>query len=163
LRETYCRTIGVEFMHIRNTQVRTWLQQRMESTRNHPQLDLKRKRRILLKLNAAELFETFLHSHYIGQKRFSLAGSEMRLTLLDTAMERWARFGVREIVMGMPHRGRLNVLANILNKPYSLIFGEFEGIAPDSVGGDGDVKYHLGFSSDLEVADGHKIHLSLTP
>ncbi|HEY2156509.1 MAG TPA: 2-oxoglutarate dehydrogenase E1 component [Isosphaeraceae bacterium] len=163
LRETYCRTIGVEFMHIRNTQVRTWLQQRMESTRNHPQLDLKRKRRILLKLNAAELFETFLHSHYIGQKRFSLEGGEMLIPLLDTVIERSARFGVREIVLGMPHRGRLNVLANTLNKPYSLIFGEFEGIAPDSVGGDGDVKYHLGFSSDLDVADGHKIHLSLTP
>ena len=135
----------------------------MESTRNHPQLDIKRKRRILLKLNAAELFETFLHSHYIGQKRFSLEGGEMLIPLLDTIIERSARFGVREIVMGMPHRGRLNVLANTLNKPYSLIFGEFEGIAPDTVGGDGDVKYHLGFSADLEAADGHKIHLSLTP
>ena len=163
LRETYCRTIGVEFMHIRNTQVRTWLQERMESSRNHPQLDIKRKRRILLKLNAAELFETFLHSHYIGQKRFSLEGGEMLIPLLDTIVERSARFGVREIVMGMPHRGRLNVLANTLNKPYSLIFGEFEGIAPDSVGGDGDVKYHLGFSADHEAADGHKVHLSLTP
>ena len=151
-------------MHIRNTQVRTWLQERMESTRNHPQLDLKRKRRILLKLNAAELFETFLHTHYVGQKRFSLEGGEMLIPLLDAIIERSARFGVREIVLGMPHRGRLNVLANTLNKPYGLIFGEFEGNrARDSVGGDGDVKYHLGFSADLDTADGHKIHLSLTP
>ncbi len=163
LRETYCRTIGVEFMHIRNSQVRAWLQDRMEAARNRPQLDIRRKRRILLKLNAAELFETFLHSHYIGQKRFSLEGGEMLIPLLDTVIERSSRFGMREIVLGMPHRGRLSVLANILNKPYSLIFSEFEGNLPETVGGDGDVKYHLGFSADHVTADDHKIHLSLTP
>ena len=150
LRETYCRTIGVEFMHIRNTPVRNWLRERMESTRNRPQLDIKRKRRILLKLNAAELFETFLSTHYMGQKRFSLEGGEMLIPLLDTIIERSSKYGVREIVIGMPHRGRLSVLANILNKPYSLIFSEFEGNLPESVAGDGDVKYHLGFSADLE-------------
>src|SRR4051812_23605111 len=163
LRETYCRKIGVEYMHIRNTEVRKWLQERMEPNRNRPNFDLRKKRRIILKLNAAELFETFLHSRYIGQKRFSLEGGEMLIPLLDAIIERSARFGVREIVLGMPHRGRLNVLANILNKPYSLIFSEFEGNPPKTVGGDGDVKYHLGFSADHVTADGHAIHLSLTP
>jgi 2-oxoglutarate dehydrogenase E1 component len=163
LKETYCRTIGVEYMHIRDDRVRKWLQERMEATRNHPKFDLKQKRRILWKLNAAELFETFLHSHYVGQKRFSLEGGEMLIPLLDAIVERAGRWGVREIVLGMPHRGRLNVLANILDKPYGLIFGEFEGNAPKSVAGDGDVKYHLGFSADHVTADGQQIHLSLTP
>src|SRR5512135_93064 len=163
LRETYCRKIGVEYMHIRNTQVRKWLQERMEPNRNRPRFDLRQKRRIILKLNAAELFETFLHTHYVGQKRFSLEGGEMLIPLLDAIIERSARFGVREIVLGMPHRGRLNVLANILNKPYGQIFSEFEGNLPETVAGDGDVKYHLGFSADHVTADKHSIHLSLTP
>ncbi|WP_422930775.1 2-oxoglutarate dehydrogenase E1 component [Singulisphaera sp. PoT] len=163
LRETYCRKIGVEFMHIRNIEIRKWLQERMEPLRNRPNFDIRKKRRIILKLNAAELFETFLHSHYVGQKRFSLEGGEMLIPLLDAIIERSAEFGVREIVMGMPHRGRLNVLANILNKPYGMIFGEFEGNMPETVGGDGDVKYHLGFSADYEASEKHSIHLSLTP
>jgi 2-oxoglutarate dehydrogenase E1 component len=163
LRDTYCRTIGVEFMHIRNPRVRKWLEERMEPTRNRPQFDLPKKRRILWKLNAAELFETFLHNRYVGQKRFSLEGGEMLIPLLDALIERAGRWGVREIVLGMPHRGRLNVLANILNKPYSLIFSEFEGNPPKTVAGDGDVKYHLGFSADHITADGASIHLSLTP
>ncbi len=163
LRETYCRTIGVEFMHIRNTTMRTWLQERMEGSLNRPQLDIKRKRRTILKLNAAESFETFLHSHYIGQKRFSLEGGESLIPLLDSVIERAAKFGVKEIVIGMPHRGRLSVLANILNKPYSLIFSEFEGNLPETVAGDGDVKYHLGFSADHVSVDGKSVHLSLTP
>lgn len=163
LRETYCRKIGVEYMHIRNTEIRKWLQARMEPNRNRPNFDIRKKRRIILKLNAAELFETFLHSHYVGQKRFSLEGGEMLIPLLDAIIERSAQFGVREIVMGMPHRGRLNVLANILNKPYGMIFGEFEGNMPETVGGDGDVKYHLGFSADYETSDKHLIHVSLTP
>jgi 2-oxoglutarate dehydrogenase E1 component len=163
LRQTYCRKIGVEYMHIRNTEVRRWLQGRMEPVRNRPNFDLRQKRRIILKLNAAELFETFLHTHYVGQKRFSLEGGEMLIPLLDAIIERSASWGVREIVMGMPHRGRLNVLANILNKPYSLIFGEFEGDLPETVGGDGDVKYHLGFSADLVTAGQQTVHVSLTP
>src|SRR3954471_12836198 len=163
LRETYCRKIGVEYMHIRNTQVRKWLQKRMEPRRNRPGFDLRKKRRILLKLNAAGQFETFLHSHYVGQKRFSLEGGEMLIPLLDGIIERSSQFGVREIIMGMPHRGRLNVLANILNKPYGMIFNEFEGNLPETVGGDGDVKYHLGFSADHVTADKHTVHLSLTP
>ena len=163
LRETYCRSIGVEYMHIQNPRVRRWLQERMEPVRNRPQFDLRQKRRIILKLNAAELFETFLHTHYVGQKRFSLEGGEMLIPLIDAITERSGQFGVREIILGMPHRGRLNVLANVLDKPYDLIFSEFEGSIPGTVAGDGDVKYHLGFSADHVTVDGHSIHLSLTP
>ena len=163
LKETYCRTIGVEFMHIRNPQVRAWLQERMESNRNRPQLDIRLKRRIILKLNAAELFETFLHTHYVGAKRFSLEGGETLIPLLDAIIERAAKHGVKEMVLGMPHRGRLNVLANTLDKPYGMIFGEFEDNQPETYAGDGDVKYHLGFSADHVTADNHTIHLSLTP
>ena len=162
LRTTYCGSIGVEYMHIRDRKVRSWLQERMEPVRNNPGFDLKKKRRILWKLNAASLFETFLHLRYVGQKRFSLEGGEMLIPLLDAIIEQAAGFGVREIVLGMPHRGRLNVLANILNKPYSQIFHEFEGNMPKTVAGDGDVKYHLGFSADHVAADGHSVHLSLT-
>ncbi len=164
LRETYCRTIGVEFMHIRDTAIRKWLLQRMEPTRNRPAFDIRKKRRIIYKLNAAELFETFLHRNYVGQKRFSLEGGEMLIPLLDAILERaGAEGGVREVVMGMPHRGRLNVLANILNKPYGMIFNEFEGNLPETVAGDGDVKYHLGFSDEHVTADKRKVHLTLTP
>jgi 2-oxoglutarate dehydrogenase E1 component len=163
LRETYCRTIGVEFMHIRDTQVRKWLLERMEPTRNRPPFDIRKKRRIIYKLNAAELFETFLHRNYVGQKRFSLEGGEMLIPLLDAIVERAGSQGVREIVMGMPHRGRLNVLANILDKPYGMIFNEFEGNLPETVAGDGDVKYHLGFSADHVTADKKTVHLTLTP
>ncbi len=163
LRETYCGSIGVEFMHIRNPQVRTWLQERMEGTRNRPRLDIRQKRRIILKLNAAELFETFLHTHYVGAKRFSLEGGETLIPLLDAVIERSAKYGVKEIVLGMPHRGRLNVLANTLDKPYGMIFGEFEDNQPETYAGDGDVKYHLGSSADHVTADNHTVHLSLTP
>ncbi len=164
LRETYCRTIGVEFMHIRNLEVRRWLLERMEPTRNRPHFDIKKKRRIIYKLNAAELFETFLHKNFVGQKRFSLEGGEMLIPLLDAIIERAGTYGVLEMVMGMPHRGRLNVLANILHKPYGLIFSEFEGNMPETVAGDGDVKYHLGFSADHVTQDKqHTVHLTLTP
>ncbi len=163
LKETYCRTVGVEFMHIRDRKVRQWLQERMESTRNHPGFDLQKKRRILWKLNAAALFERFLHSNYKGQKRFSLEGGEMLIPLLDALIERAARLEVKEIVLGMSHRGRLNVLANILDKPYGLIFSEFDEIAPKTFAGDGDVKYHLGFSADRTTAEGQHVHISLTP
>jgi 2-oxoglutarate dehydrogenase E1 component len=163
LRETYCRTIGVEFMHIRDVSIRKWLLDRMEPSRNRPAFDLKKKRRIIYKLTAAELFETFLHQHYMGQKRFSLEGGEMLIPLLDAVIERAGSLGVKEIVMGMPHRGRLNVLANILHKPYGMIFSEFEGNMPGTVAGDGDVKYHLGYSADHLTVDRQTVHLSLTP
>jgi len=163
LRQTYCRTVGVEFMHIRDRQVRQWLLQRMEPVRNKPKLDVAKKKRIIAKLNAAELFETFLHKNYAGQKRFSLEGGEMLIPLVDVIIESSGAQGVREIVMGMPHRGRLNVLVNILNKPYGMVFNEFEGNVPQTVAGDGDVKYHLGFSGDYITAGQQTIHLSLTP
>jgi 2-oxoglutarate dehydrogenase E1 component len=164
LRETYCRTIGVEYMHIQDTHIRRWLQERMEPRRNEPNFARRRKFRILMDLHFAELFEKFLQTRYVGQKRFSLEGAETLIPLLDAVAEKAADTGVREIVMGMAHRGRLNVLANIIGKPYQEIFSEFEeNFLPESIDGDGDVKYHLGFSADRVFAKGKSIHLSLTP
>jgi 2-oxoglutarate dehydrogenase E1 component len=164
LRKTYCGTIGVEYMHIQDTRIRRWLQERMEPRRNHPQLQKRQKFRTLLELHFAELFEKFLHTRYVGQKRFSLEGSETLIPILDVIVERAAESGAREIIMGMTHRGRLNVLANIIGKPYEEIFHEFEDdFLPHSRDGDGDVKYHLGFGADRVNARGRKIHLSLTP
>jgi 2-oxoglutarate dehydrogenase E1 component len=164
LRETYCRTIGVEYMHIQDTHIRRWLQQRMERRRNQPNFDRAKKLLILKRLHYAELFEHFLHSRFVGQKRFSLEGAETLIPILEALVERAADSGARELVMGMAHRGRLNVLANILRQPYEEIFAEFEeNYLPESRDGDGDVKYHLGFSSDRVMRNGRKIHLSLTP
>jgi 2-oxoglutarate dehydrogenase E1 component len=164
LRETYCRTIGVEYMHIQDTNIRRWLQDRMEPGHNKPNFARRKKIGILMNLHFAELFEKFLHTRYLGQKRFSLEGAETLIPILDTIVEMAPETGVREIVFGMAHRGRLNVLANILQKPYRELFAEFEdNYLPNSVDGDGDVKYHLGFSSDRLTAKGKKIHLSLTP
>jgi 2-oxoglutarate dehydrogenase E1 component len=164
LQETYCRTIGVEYMHIQDPQIRQWLQERMEPRHNRPKLQLRQKLRILMVLHYAEVFEKFLHTRYQGQKRFSLEGAETTIPVLDAMIERSAELGAQEIILGMAHRGRLNVLANILRKPYQDIFSEFEDIYdPELTDGDGDVKYHLGFSSDYETAKGYKIHLSLTP
>jgi 2-oxoglutarate dehydrogenase E1 component len=164
LRETYCRTIGVEYMHIQDTHVRRWLQDRMEPRRNQPRLGRRQKLRVLMDLSFAELFEKFLHARFVGQKRFSLEGAETLIPLLDTVVEKAADSGVREVVLGMAHRGRLNVLANIIGKPYQEIFAEFDdSFLPNSVDGDGDVKYHLGFSADRTSARGNPIHVSLTP
>jgi 2-oxoglutarate dehydrogenase E1 component len=164
LRETYCRTIGAEYMHIQDTRVRRWLQERMEPRRNQPNFGREKKRWILKSLHYAELFERFLHARFVSQKRFSLEGAETLIPLLDAIVERSAEGGVREIVLGMAHRGRLNVLANILRKPYQELFAEFEeNYLPFSRDGDGDVKYHLGFSSDRVGVKGGQIHLSLTP
>jgi len=164
LKETYCRTIGVEYMHIQDTRIRRWLQERMEPRHNQPNFPRRRKIRILMNLHFAELFEKFLHTRYVGQKRFSLEGAETLIPLLDAAVEKAGELGVREIVLGMAHRGRLNVLANILGKPYQEIFAEFEeNFLPGSVAGDGDVKYHLGISCDRVTLRGENIHLSLTP
>src|SRR5262249_44407517 len=162
--ETYCRTIGVEYLHIQDTRIRHWLQQRMEPRRNQPGFDRARKVAILQQLHYAELFERFLQTRYVGQKRFSLEGAETLIPLLEAIVERAPESGVREIVLGMAHRGRLNVLANILRKPYREIFAEFEdNFLPDSRDGDGDVKYHLGFSTDRTMPSGKCIHLSLSP
>jgi 2-oxoglutarate dehydrogenase E1 component len=164
LNETYCRTIGVEYMHIQDTNVRRWLRERIEPRRMRPELPLRQKFRVLMTLHYAELFERFLHTRYQGQKRFSLEGAETLIPVLDALVEKAPALGVQEFIMGMSHRGRLNVLSNILRKPYQEIFAEFEdNFVPDSIDGDGDVKYHLGFSSDYMTSQGEKIHLSLTP
>jgi 2-oxoglutarate dehydrogenase E1 component len=164
LRETYCRRIGVEYMHIQDTRIRHWLQERMEPRRNYPNFDRAKKVRILKSLHYAELFERFLHTRYTGQKRFSLEGAETLIPLLDAIVEKAPDTAVREIVLGMAHRGRLNVLANILRKPYEEIFAQFEDkYLPEMMDGDGDVKYHLGFSSDRVNARGARVHVSLSP
>jgi 2-oxoglutarate dehydrogenase E1 component len=164
LRKTYCRTIGVEYMHIQDTGIRHWLQERMEPARNTPRYDRDRKLQVLKDLHYAELFERFLHTRFFGQKRFSLEGAETLIPVLEALLNRSAETGVQEIVLGMAHRGRLNVLSNFLRKPYQEIFAEFEeNYLPESVDGDGDVKYHLGFSSDRISSSGIPIHVSLTP
>jgi 2-oxoglutarate dehydrogenase E1 component len=164
LRETYCRTIGVEYMHIQDTRIRRWLQERMEPRRNRPNFSHEQKLRILKGLHYAELFERFLQTRYPGEKRFSLEGAETLIPVLEAIVEKAPDAGVREIVLGMAHRGRLNVLANILRKPYQEIFAQFEkNYLPDSVEGDGDVKYHLGFSGQRTNARGEVVHLSLSP
>jgi 2-oxoglutarate dehydrogenase E1 component len=164
LRETYCRTIGVEYTHIQDRAIRKWLEERMEPGRNEPNFARRQKLRILMNLHFTELFEKFLHTRYIGQKRFSLEGAETLIPMLDALVEKAPELGVTEIIFGMAHRGRLNVLANILGKPYQEVFAAFEdNFLPNSIDGDGDVKYHLGFSSDRTTARGQPIHLSLTP
>jgi 2-oxoglutarate dehydrogenase E1 component len=164
LEETYCKSIGVEYMHIQDRQVRQWLQQRMEPCRNKPDFPRATKLRILADLQHGETFERFLHARFLGQKRFSLEGAETLIPLMNMIIESAATTGGRELVIGMAHRGRLNVLANILGKPYKEIFTEFDPHhLPNSMAGDGDVKYHLGFSDDRLTAAGHPIHLTLTP
>ncbi len=163
LRASYCRKVGVEFTHIQDPGRKSWLQKRMEVSQNTTPLDTAERLRILQKLSAAELFERFLHTKFIGQKRFSLEGSESLIPLLDTSVEDAPRWGIRELVLGMAHRGRLNVLSNILGKSLESMFSEFEDNPEvDSPFGSGDVKYHKGYSSDRRVASGERIHLSLT-
>ena len=163
LRTTYCGSIGVEYTHVQDPGRRAWLQQRMEADQNQPRLGADLQRRILEKLSQAELFERFLHTKFLGQKRFSLEGAESLIPLLDTIVEDSPALGIRETVLGMAHRGRLNVLSNILGKSLESMFSEFED-SPliDSPFGSGDVKYHKGFSNDRTVRTGERIHLSLT-
>jgi 2-oxoglutarate dehydrogenase E1 component len=162
LRETYCRTIGFEFGYIQDLKIRRWFQERVEPRRARPNRTREQKLRILRNLLYAEIFEKFLHTRFQGQKRFSLEGAETLIPLLDALVQKSPELGVQEYVIGMAHRGRLNVLANILRKPYQFIFAEFEDYFEDAADGDGDVKYHLGFSSTVPVR-GHDLHLSLTP
>ena len=162
LKETYCASIGVEFRYIRDSRLRMWLHEYMESRANRPQLSREQKTHVLTKLAQAVGFEKFLSVKYAGQKRFSLEGAESFIPALDALFNEGARWGVREFVMGMAHRGRLNVLANLFGKSYEHVFSEFEGgYLPDSVHGDGDVKYHRGHSADIVSADGLPLHLSL--
>ncbi len=162
LRETYCGSIGVEYMGITDAARREWLQEQMEPSRNRAALEPADQRRILRQLLTADGFEEFLQVRYPGQKRFSLEGSAALLPLLDTLIERAAELGVAQLVIGMPHRGRLNVLANLMQKPYEVIFSEFESsFLPEDIQGHGDVKYHLGTSCDHRTRSGREVHLDL--
>src|SRR5882724_8920830 len=161
LRNTYCRSIGVQYMHLDDLSVRRWLQRRMESTENRLQLTRDEQLRILTRLTDAVTFEEFIRKKFIGAKSFSLEGSESLIPLLDLAIEKAGEQGIREIVLGMAHRGRLSVLANILGKNPREIFREFADTNTDLPGNYGDVKHHLGFSSDWTTAAGRKVHLSL--
>ncbi|MGA0092847.1 MAG: 2-oxoglutarate dehydrogenase E1 component [Chthoniobacterales bacterium] len=164
LRSIYSDTIGAEFMHIQDPRVRNWIRERIENRGNGTRTDGSLHRAVLRQLYEAETFEHFLHTRYVGQKRFSLEGAESLLVILDTILQRCEPCGVKEIVMGMAHRGRLNILANFLNKPLTLIFNEFsENYIPDIVGGNGDVKYHLGYLAERETATGYKVGVRLAP
>lgn len=163
LQTTYCRTIGVEYRYIRNPKITDWLRSRMESTRNLPVFTLEFKKQILQKLSEAVLFEKFIHKKFPGQKRFSLEGAEALIPALDAIIEKGASVGIEEFVIGMPHRGRLNVLANILHKSYNQIFSEFQGREFDDEAVLGDVKYHLGYTSYTQTSDGKNVRLSLSP
>jgi multifunctional 2-oxoglutarate metabolism enzyme len=160
LRDAYARTIGVEYMHIQEPDQKAWIQQRVEG--GAAPLDNAEKRRIVRRLNAAEAFERFLAVKYLGQKRFSLEGAETLIPMLDTLCSAAADAGIRELVMGMAHRGRLNVLANVLGKSYAQVFREFEGeLDPSSTQGSGDVKYHLGQTGKHRSPAGHELRLLL--
>jgi len=162
LRETYSRTVGCEFMHIHDVRIKSWLQERFERNRNHCELDRGTQIFLYEQLCRAEAFEDFLQKKFRGAKRFSLEGAESLIPMLALVIEEVARRGVREAVIGMAHRGRLNVLSNIMGKRQRSIFSEFDDRAPETMIGRGDVKYHLGFSSDVETRFGDAIHLSLT-
>ena len=161
LRDTYCRSVDVQFMHIDDLEAKNWLKDRLENPSSHRHLTQAEQRRILTKLTDAEIFEQFIHRAFLGAKRFSLEGAETLIPLLDLALEAAGGQGVREVVIGMAHRGRLNVLVNIMGKSAREVFREFADEDPELYIGRGDVKYHLGFSSDRETADGEKMHLSL--
>ena len=164
LRKTYCGHIGVEYMHIQNREQRLWVRNAVETGHNQPVLTHEEKRRILMKLNQAETLEHFIHTKFLGQKRFSLEGGESLMPAMDAIIEECPELGIKELVLGMAHRGRLNVLCNTLNKSYEEIFTEFEGNYDlRELQGDGDVKYHLGYSSDHVTSEGRTIHLTLSP
>ncbi|MDB6015848.1 MAG: 2-oxoglutarate dehydrogenase, subunit [Pedosphaera sp.] len=161
LRNTYCQSIGVQYMHIDDLSIRRWLQKRMEATENRLQLSRDEQLRILTRLTDAVTFEEFIRTKFVGAKSFSLEGSESLIPLLDLAIEKAGEQGIQEIVLGMAHRGRLNVLANVIGKSPREIFREFADADPQLYTGRGDVKYHLGYSNDWQTAAGQKVHLSL--
>ncbi len=161
LRDAYCRHVGVEYTHILEPEQQKWIQERVEVKHDKP--TVAEQKYILSKLNAAEAFETFLQTKYVGQKRFSLEGAETVIPMMDAVIDQAAEHGLDEVVIGMPHRGRLNVLANIVGKPYSQIFCEFEGnLNPSQAHGSGDVKYHLGATGNyLQMFGDNDIDVSL--
>ncbi|GAA5506358.1 2-oxoglutarate dehydrogenase E1 component [Novipirellula caenicola] len=161
LQNTYCRSIGAQFMHIDNRNIRDWLQKRMETTENRLELSHQVQRRIYARLADASIFEEFVRRKFVGAKTFSLEGAESLIPMLDLALEKAGQHQVKEVVMGMAHRGRLNVMANILKKRAMNIFWSFDDPDPELSRGGGDVRYHLGYSSDWITATGDKIHISL--
>ena len=164
LQQIYCRTIGWEYNYVLDRDERAWLREQIEHgyvAYEHP---IEKKKRILSKLNESEVLEKFLGTKYIGQKRFSLEGGESTIPALDSMINVAANHGVQEVVIGMAHRGRLNILTNIVGKTYEQVFSEFEGIAPNDFStGTGDVKYHLGYSSQYETMDGKEVYIKLLP
>ena len=164
LKRTYCGNVGVEYLHIQATEKRRWIQSRIEPNENQPSFSHDEKLRILRKIVQAEEFENFLHTRYVGQKRFSLEGGETLITALDSIFQKCPDEGVEEIVMGMAHRGRLNVLSNVMGKSYEFIFREFsENFVPDGAHGSGDVKYHLGYESVRTTTSGQQVVIHLSP
>jgi 2-oxoglutarate dehydrogenase E1 component len=163
LEQTYCQSIGVEYLYMREPKVLKWMQERMEKNKNTPTFSQDQKKTILKKLTQAVVFESFLHTKFVGQKRFSLEGGESVIPAINTLMEHGANLGIEDYVIGMAHRGRLNVLTNIMNKNYKDVFTEFEGRPSEDSLFDGDVKYHMGYSSDQLSDDGKNVHISLTP
>ena len=159
LRQTYCGSIGAEYMYISDMSKKRWIQNRLESVRGQADYQVSQRRRILERITAAETLERYLHTKYVGQKRFSLEGGETLIPLLDHLLQRSGAQGVQEAVIGMAHRGRLNVLVNILGKQPAMLFAEFEGIHAEHLTS-GDVKYHQGFSADIETAGGN-LHVAL--
>lgn len=163
VKTTYCHSIGIEYTYIRRPEMVQWIRERIETTKNQPNFSPAIKKKILSKLNEAVGFESFLHKKFVGQKRFSLEGGEALIPALDVILEHGSDHGVDEVVIGMAHRGRLNVLANVLKKTYSDIFSEFEGKEYEDNLFDGDVKYHLGYSSEIKAENGRKLQVTLAP
>jgi 2-oxoglutarate dehydrogenase E1 component len=164
LRDIYCHTLGFEYEYIQSPEEKQWIRDRIEKGSRTIQMPFEKKKRILKKLNDTVVFEEFLGKKYIGQKRFSLEGGETTVAALDAIINEAAEVGVEEVVFGMAHRGRLNMLVNIMGKTYEQVFSEFEGISlPDMSMGDGDVKYHLGYSSLVTTPTGKTVHLKLSP
>ena len=165
VKSTYCRTIGAEYMHINETEQKRWIQRRLEESEGHHRFSQEKRKRILERVIAANALEEYLHRKYVGQKRFSLEGGESLIPLLDELVQAGGEAGVREAVIGMAHRGRLNVLINIIGKLPGELFDEFEGLNSQTLdvesGNSGDVKYHLGYSSDIQTPGG-VIHLTLS-
>ena len=162
LEATYCESIGIEYMYIRKPEELAWIREKIE-LKNRAVFNKDEKKHILHKLNQAVVFEQFLHKKFVGQKRFSLEGNEALIPALDAVVEKGSEFGIKEFIVGMAHRGRLNVLANIFNKTYSNIFSEFEGKEYEDNLFDGDVKYHLGYSCDVKADNGNEVHMTLAP
>ena len=164
LRQTYCGPVGVEYMHIQDPEQKSWLQRRIEGAPWLNAFDRDAKKTILRQLTEAEGFEAFCQKRFVGTKRFGLEGGEVTIPALHAMIETVARDGVNEVVIGMPHRGRLNTLVNVVRKPFTALFSEFGGASPkpDDVQGSGDVKYHLGTSTDIDLG-GHNVHISLQP